>query len=162
MEFDTATAANYAAAKLDSLVERATRDTADAIAQNDIPIAVTHYAKLKDTVDKLAAKMAELQKHLNQISHELLPTLFQNHDVKTITIDDVGRVSIVDRWSASMLDKTRAFEWLRSTGNGGLIIETVPAPTLGAFARTENEAGKPLPSDIFKAGPTPHISITKA
>ena len=30
-----------------------------------------------------------------------------NHNVKTITLDDVGRVSINVRWTASMLDKDK-------------------------------------------------------
>ena len=162
MEYDTKLAAEYAGQKLDTLLERATRDSGEAIGSNDIPVAVTHYVNLKDIIDGLAAKMAELQKHMQTLSYELLPTMLQNANVKTINVEDVGRVSVIDRWSASMLDKTRAFEWLRATGNDGLIIETVNASTLGAFARTESEAGKPLPRDIFKAGATPHISITKA
>jgi hypothetical protein len=42
-----------------------------------------------------------------------------------------------------------------------LIIETVNAQTLGAFAKAETLAGRPLPDHLFKVGTAPFISITK-
>lgn len=164
MEYDTKLAAEYAGQKLDSLLERAARDTADALGTNDIPTAITHFARFRETVDTLADKMGELQKLVQKLSYEFLPTMMGNQGVPSIKIDEVGTVSVVNKWSASILDgqKERAFEWLRSTGNGGMIIETVPAPKLGAFARTEAEDGKPLPTDIFDAKQAPYISIRKA
>ena len=53
MKFDTKTAAGYAADKLDSLLERAQRDTTEVVQTNDIPTTVAHYAALQDTVDDL-------------------------------------------------------------------------------------------------------------
>jgi hypothetical protein len=162
MQFDTQTAADYARQKLDSLLERATRDTNEVVERNDIPTAVAYFAELKETVKALSEKMMALQKHVDGISYELLPTMFQNQNVKTIKVKDVGRVSINDRWSASMLSKERGLGWLRGSGNEGLIIETVNAQTLGAFAKDEVKAGRKLPEDIFKVSATPYVSITKA
>jgi hypothetical protein len=160
MQFDTKTAAGYAADKLDSLFERATRDTNEIVQNNDIPTTVAHFAELRDTVRDLAAKIAALQKHVDSLSYELLPTMMGNQNVKTITVDNVGRVSINVRWSASMVDKEAGMQWLRDTGNEGLIIATVNAGTLSSFAKAETLAGKPLPSDLFKVGTAQHISIT--
>lgn len=162
MNFDTETAADYAGKKLDSLLERATRDTAEIIGRADIPSAVVYFAQLKDTVKELAEKLSALQKHVDSISYDMLPTMFGNQDVKTIKVEGVGRVSINDRWSASMLSKERGLGWLRGSGNEGLIIETVNAQTLGAFAKEESKNGRPLPDDIFKVSATPYVSITKA
>jgi hypothetical protein len=87
----------------------------------------------------------------------------REHGVKTITVEGVGRVSLSNRWSASMLDKTAGMEWLRETGNGSLIQETVNAQTLAAFAKDLNETkGMELPADIFKTGIMTYTSITKA
>lgn len=160
MQFDTETAAVYAGMKLDSLFERATRDTSAVIERNDIPTAVTYFAELRDTVKQLAEKVSALQKHVDELSQQQLPTMFQNQNVKTIKVDNVGRVSINDRWSASMLNKERALGWLRGSGNDGLIIETVNAQTLGAFAKEETMAGRSLPDDIFRVSATPYTSIT--
>ena len=164
MEFDTRTAADYAAQKLSSLYERATRDTTKVIEQGDLPTAVTYFDELRETVKALQAQMSALQKHVDGISQELLPTMFANANVQTIKINDVGRATVNIRWSASMIDKDVGMRWLRQTGNDGLIIATVNAQTLGAFAKEElakGGEGTPLPSDIFKVSSTPYISITK-
>ena len=161
MKFDTKTAAGYAADKLDSLLERAQRDTTEVVQTNDIPTTVAHYAALQDTVDDLKKKLSALQKHVDALSYEILPTMFSNQDVKTIKLDNIGRVTVNVRWTASMLNKEKSMEWLRTSGNEGLIIETVNAMTLASFAKTETLAGKPLPDYLFKVGTAQHMSITK-
>jgi hypothetical protein len=161
VKFDTKTAAGYAADKLDSLLERAQRDTTEVVEKADIPTVVTHFAELQDAVKMLAAKVSALQKHVDSLSYEILPTLFTNQNVKTIKLDNVGRVTVNVRWSASMLNKEKSMEWLRTSGNEGLIIETVNAMTLASFAKTEALAGKPLPDHLFRVGTAQHISITK-
>ena len=161
MKFDTRTAAGYAAKNIDNFLERATRDTQDIIAGNDIPTTVAHFAAFRDAVDDLAAKVAALKKHVDSLSYEILPTMFGNQNVKTITLPDVGRVTINVRWSASMLNKEKGMDWLRASGNEGIIIETVNAMTLASFAKTETLAGKPLPDHLFRVGTAQHVSITK-
>jgi hypothetical protein len=161
MNFDTRTAAGYAADKLDSLLERAQRDTTEVVQTNDIPKTVAHFAALQDTVDDLAKKISALKKHVDALSYEILPTMFSNQDVKTIKLDNIGRVTVNVRWTASMLNKERGMEWLRTSGNEGLIIETVNAMTLASFAKTETLAGKPLPDHLFRVGTAQHMSITK-
>lgn len=161
MHFDTKTAADYASQKLASLLERATRDTAEVIAENDIPKAVTYFAELQETVKALGAQLSKLNKHVDSLSYEILPTMFTNQDVKTIKLDNVGRVTVNVRWSASMIDKETGLGWLRQTGNQGLIIETVNAQTLGAFAKDEVIAGRPLPDDVFTVSSRPFISISE-
>jgi hypothetical protein len=43
-----------------------------------------------------------------------------------------------------------------------MIQETVHPQTLGAFAREETAAGRPLPAEIFRVTAQPYISITKS
>jgi hypothetical protein len=61
-----------------------------------------------------------------------------------------------------MKDKTQGMDWLRETGNEGLIIATVNASTLAAFAKTQAIAGDPLPDAVFDVGVAPYTSITKS
>ena len=131
------------------------------LATNDIPSAVAHFDLLRDHVRALAEKVTAIQKHVDLLSQETIPTLFTNQNVKTITIPGVGRTSINVRWSATMLNRERAFAWLRSNDSGGMIIETVNAQTLGAFAKERILEGKPLPTDTFKVGSSNYVSITK-
>ena len=62
-----------------------------------------------------------------------------------------------------MLDKQKGLEWLRTSGNAGLIQETVNAGTLSSFAKGETLAGHPLPDHLFKVGTAQRYlsSITK-
>ena len=158
----TEIAAEAAGKILDDLLIRIETDTLDVIGKNNIPTAVIHFDRFRDHVRALAEKVTALQKHVDALSQELIPTLFTNQNVKTITIPGVGRTTVNVRWSASMLNKGDAFDWLRETGNEGLIIETVNAQTLGAFAKERTLEGQPLPTDIFKVSSSPFISITKA
>ena len=74
MEFDTKTAAGYAADKLEALLNRAERDTQAVVQSNDIPTTVTHYAQLRDAVEDLARKVSALKKHLDSLDYEDIGT----------------------------------------------------------------------------------------
>ena len=47
MEYDTSFAAQYAGTKLDSLINRAHRDTLELVEKDDIPTLVKHFAALR-------------------------------------------------------------------------------------------------------------------
>ena len=152
---------NTPALSSNSLIERAKRDTDDAIAKGSLPAIVVHFHRFRETVRLLKEKTTELQNHVDSLSYETLPTMFEAAGVKTINVVDVGRVTINRKWTATMLDKEKGMEWLRESGNGALIIETVANPTLIAFARDQASVGKPLPDSIFKVGTAPYVSVTK-
>jgi hypothetical protein len=147
--------------QLDDLLQSFELDTECVIAEADIPAAVAHFAKVRDIVSSFARKVSALQKHVDKLAYEQLVTMLTNQNVKHIKIDGVGRAQINVRWHASMPDKEAGMEWLRSTGNVGLIIETVSALTLAAFAKEQALAGKPLPEEVFKVSTAPYVSITK-
>ena len=150
-----------AVTRLDKLLVEIEADTAQIVQTNDLPTTVTHYAYARELFDSLKARINAIGKHVDSLSYETLPTMMTNQNVKTISLPDIGRVTVVARWSASMTNKEKGMEWLRETGNDGLIISTVNAQTLGAFAKAETLAGRPLPEEIFKVGAAPYISITK-
>jgi hypothetical protein len=161
VENDTLTDANLATAYLTRALKGLIRDTLKVLAEKDIPAAVAHFAEARAAVKALDARVTELQKHIDSLSYQALPTMFDNAKVKSINVDGVGRVTVNDHWSASILNREAGFDWLRKTGNEGLIIETVNAQTLGAFAKEEVKAKRPLPDDIFRVTARPYISIEK-
>jgi len=161
MEYDTRLAAEYAGGKLDNLINRSRRDTLALVEKNDIPSIVKHFSGLRTEYRALKDKLEKLEKEVEDLSYNLIPTMFETQHVKTIKLDDIGRVTVNQRWVASMPDKIKGMDWLRDTGNGGLIIETVNAQTLASFAKTEALDGRPLPDDIFTVGTAPYVSITK-
>ena len=160
MKTETKVIGDCAITRLEKLLEIVQQETTEIVSQADIPSTDTHIAADRGLTRVLAERISDLQKHVNSLSYETIPTLFTNQGVKTITLPEVGRVSINVRWNASMIDKEKGMDWLRASGNEGLIQETVNAQTLSAFAKGETLAGKPLPSDLFKVGTTQFVSIT--
>ena len=137
-------------------------DTRETFASDDHIAAIRHYdATRKATVSIKEAReaLADIE---DRMSKEQVPDIMRRHSVKTITVEDVGRVTNSHRFSASMIDKERGYEWLRAEGHGGLITETVNSSSLSAFAKDmlENH-GVELPDDIFKVGTQAYTSITK-
>ena len=161
MKFDTETAAGFAADKLASFLRRATRDSQEVAQTNDIPSTLSHFTALRSEVDKLEKLVDDLKAHVKYLSYEVLPTLFTYQNIKTITIPDLGRCTVNVRWNATMPDKEAGMNWLRATGNDGLIIETVNAGTLSTFAKEMTLNGMPLPEEVFRVTTAQHISITK-
>ncbi len=161
MKFDTETAAGFAADKLASFLQRATRDSQEVSQTGDIPSTLSHFAALRSKVDQLEKLVEDLKAHVKYLSYEVLPTLFTNQNIKTITIPDLGRCTVNVRWNATMPDKEAGMNWLRVTGNDGLIIETVNAGTLSSFAKEMTLNGMPLPEEVFRVTTAQHISITK-
>lgn len=153
--------ADCAAAGLDTLLARATEETASVFRDGGLVRAATYFSELRDMVTDLAARVSELEKHVQLLSYELLPNMFDAQGVKTLKLNDVGQVTVNVRWSARMLDKQSGMNWLRETGNEGMIVETVNAQSLGAFAKAETLEGRPLPSEIFKVSTAPYVSVTK-
>ena len=88
--------------------------------------------------------------------------MFGNARLITANVKGVGRVTINDRWSATMPDREAGIAWLREHGSAGMIQETVNAQTLGAHAKDMAMAKTPLPSEVFKVTAKPYTSITKA
>ena len=148
-------------ASSNSLISRSRRDTLTLVEQADIPSIVKHFVGLRTEYRALKDRVDRLEKEVDDLSHNLIPSIFQAQHIKTINIDDVGKVSVNQRWTASMPDKELGMGWLRGSGNEGLIISTVNAGTLAAFAKERALGGEPLPESLFTVGIAPYTSITK-
>jgi len=139
------------------------RDTNELVELDDHIEFIKHYAKLRAITEQIKESREALDELERKLSREYVPDAMRARNIKTITIEGVGRVSLSNRWSCSMVDKQLGMQYLRDTGNGGLIIETVNAQTLASFAKDLNDnKGEELPSDLFKTGIMTVTSITKA
>lgn len=112
--------------------------------------------------DALDVAKKALNNSYDKLSREMVPDAMRAAGVKTVTVEGIGRVTISNRFSVSMLDKIAGIEWLRSHDLGGLVVETVNSSTLAATAKDllENK-GVELPDNIFKSSTSPYTSITK-
>lgn len=149
---------------LEEATKRVTRETEARIGDGELVSLIKHFAELRDVnevIKKARKALDDLEDHL---SHVDIPDTFKRVGIKTVNIDDIGRVTVSYKWGCSINDgkKPESFNWLRESGHGGIIIETVNAQTLAAFAKNETEAnGKELPPDLFTTTLRPYTSITK-
>lgn len=131
----------------------------------DLHTKIRNFDDVRHAVDQIKEVREALAELSDTLSREVIPEAMREEGIKTVTIIDVGRVTISSRYSASIIEgkKAEAFTWLRQSGNGSLIQETVNAGTLSAFAKNLlEENGRELPSDMFKTGSMAYTSITKA
>jgi hypothetical protein len=136
-------------------------DTAD-VSNSDHVAIIKHF----DEVRLASASIKEAREVISEIEETLsrvtIPDVMRLVNVKTTTIEGVGRVTVSYRYSCSMLDKEQGMLWLKANNHGGLIQETVNASTLAAFSKNLLETeGLELPPELFKVGTSPYTSITK-
>lgn len=161
MRDETIAQLNQLCGDLTRITERIRNETNEVISTTDHVEVIRHY----DQTRKVTALIKESREALagieERLSREHVPHVMRTNNIRTITVEGVGRVSLGTRWSASMPDKQAGFEWLRANNHGGVIQETVNAQTLGALAKELNEGGIELPQPIFVTNLMTYTSITK-
>lgn len=163
MRTDTLERLQYVCGLLVGVAEAVREDGETILPTRDHIAIIKHFNQLRLANDQIKEAREALVEMANRLSYEEVPEVMAEHNIRTITVEGVGRVSITHRWSCSMLDKELGMNWLRNTGNEGIIQETVNSSTLAAFAKSKmEEDGESLPADIFKTGITAYTSITKA
>jgi hypothetical protein len=139
-------------------------DTNDVVNSADHIEIIRHYSQLRAATERIAEARKALDEMEVQLSREYVPDAMRAAKVKTVTIEGIGRVSLSNRFSCSIIaePKTIGHEWLRNNGHGALVQETVNSSTLSSFAKNlTEEEGKELPEDIFKTSVMTFTSITK-
>jgi hypothetical protein len=135
----------------------------ESIARDDPAELVRTYADLREQAEALRDSIADFSQMEKALSYEVIPGAFDRAGIENIRVTGYGLVGLTRRWSCSMRDKERGLAYLREVGQGGMIIETVPAPTLGAWAREETEEkGREPPDDVFKTSIARHVSLRRS
>jgi len=152
----------YVCKSLTTLTGYVRDQTNEVVATNDHIQVIKHYDHLRQVTAAIKESREALEQIEMKLSREQVPDVMRAHNIRNITIEGVGRVTLGTRWSASMPDKTAGFEWLRANEHGGVIQETVNAQTLGALAKELNNEGTELPAPTFTTNIMTYTSITKA
>ena len=155
-------AALYAIAKASALLDN---EAKEAISLDNPPELVRTYADLREQSEEMRTAVAFLSRLERSLSYEQIPLAFDRAGIQNVRVVGYGLVSLIRKWSCSILEgkKEDAFDYLRNAGQGGMIIETVPAPTLGAWAHAvTDETGKEPNPDIFKTSIARSVSLTRS
>lgn len=117
-----------------------------------------------DAYEAMDKERKRLYAALETLSRVSIPEIMGEKKVRTVTLDDVGfRFTVSQRFSASMPDKERGKEWLRSNGLGDIIQETINAQTLSsAIKKMIEDDGKDPPAELFTTNYMSYTSATKA
>ena len=136
-----------------------------AVSASDPPELVRCYADLREQADAMREAVAFVSKLEQNLSYEQIPLAFDRAGIQSVRVTGYGLVGLTRRWSCSFLEgkKDEGFAWLREHGQGGMIIETVPAPTLGAWAHavTDETGVEPNP-EIFKTSIARSVSLRRS
>ena len=135
---------------------KAVADSATAV---DKAVMLFDISNVHEAFDELVKRLFWMKEFF---SKTVVPTALLNDDTPRISIDSIGKtVSILTKYSATIVDKPKALEWLRSPGNGDLVGETVNAGTLASFlkARMVEEGIDPDP-ELFKFSTYKVTSLT--
>jgi len=146
---------------LTKLTKDVRNQTDETVATSDHIAIIKHYDHLRQMTALIKESREALEQIEMKLSREYVPEVMRAHNVRTITVEGVGRVSLGTRWSASIPDKQAGFDWLRANDHGGVIQETVNAQTLGALAKELNNDGTELPAPTFVTNIMTYTSITK-
>jgi len=161
MKTTTANKLSTICAHLAEVAGEIRNETDDVVSSNDHIEVIKHYDKLRHMTALIKESREALEQIETRLSRENVPEVMRAHNIRSITVEGVGRVSLGTRWSASMPDKYAGFEWLRGNGHGGVIQETVNAQTLGALAKELSNEGAELPAPTFTTNVMTYTSITK-
>lgn len=160
MKPETRAACFAAQRALRTAYELLQRDALETITSNDAPDLVRFYANASEEADVMRETMGALAKLEKDLSYGAIPTCFDTHGIQNVRVNGYGLVSLNRRWSCSILDKPKGYQYLRDNGQAGMITETVNAMTLGAWAREEVEdKGAEPPDDIFKTSIARYVSL---
>ena len=152
----------FALAKATACLEA---EAKEAISSDNPPDLVRYYADLREQAVALRDSVATISKIEQNLSYEQIPLAFDRAGIQNVRVTGYGLVGLIRKWSCSILEgqKDRAFLYLRAEGQGGMIIETVPAPTLGAWAHAvTDETGKEPPDEIFKTSVARSVSLRRS
>lgn len=123
---------------------------------------IRFFKSVSDAYDSFSEMKKGLNAVYDSFSQEKVPDALRAKEVKFLMIEGIGRVGMSNRWSCSILDKDRGFQWLREQNAGDMIKPSVHAQTLASFAKDRLETyGKEMPDDIFKVSINTYTSITK-
>jgi hypothetical protein len=129
--------------------------------------AVYHY---KDLVSDFVK--SPIEKIYDVLRFTVVPEVFADNDITTLTLEGVGRCNIMDDITVTMngdnkeekeAHKQAFYDWLRQNELEDLITQTVNAQTLAAFVRRQIQSkdGLKLPYDHIEVKPVTRAQITR-
>jgi len=119
--------------------------------------------QLTEIHDALDSVRKQLNAEFDQLKLKEVPDLMIEMELRTFTVEGVGRVQVSGDVYASISAEKReeAYKWLRDNNYGDMIQETVNASSLKAWLKEGIQSGRATPEDLFKCTPYSKVSLVK-
>lgn len=136
---------------------------ADEIERMPLSKALVAFFRLKEGYEALDKQRKRVYAVKDKLDKVVVPKMIEDNGMEKVQVPEVARsFYVVDRVSASLLDKEKGFEWLRNNGGDELITETVNAQTLAGFVQQFIlEQGMDPPEDVIKMSPYQTTGVSK-
>lgn len=129
--------------------------------------------KIMHALNQLAEAVSErvkapLEIAYNSLRFNVVPTMMEDEEIDKITVEDVGRVNVVDDLRLSVKDKQALNKWMIDNDFEDLITTTINAQTLTAFFRKRikdgmKQDGIELPkAEVVEVTPFVRAQLTKS
>lgn len=128
----------------------------------DLTELVSRMAELQSQAEELEDELKPIKKEIDKLRLELIPNAMNDEGISSMTLPSIGRVTLTADLYASIPDKDAGYEWLRENGYADLIVETVNANTLKAWAKEQMKNGVELPADLFNITPFQRAAIYRS
>lgn len=114
----------------------------------------------KDTIE---AEFKMTAAEYEYLSKTAIPEAFEREGIKNMNVEGVGLVKLTADIYASIKSgaKDKLFQWLRDSGFGDLIVDSVAPSTLKSFLKGRIKAGDEYPEEFVNVTPYSRASITK-
>ncbi len=103
--------------------------------------------KMMNTLKQLAEAIAErikspAEEAYNMMRFNHVPSFMEDEEITKISVEDIGRVNVMDDLRLSVKDKKALHDWLVENDLEDMITSSVNAQTLTAFFRNRIKEGK--------------------
>lgn len=140
----------------------------DKVRLGDTVAAVRLMAAIDDLKTIVGDRIkSPLEDAYNTLRLNVVPGIMEDEGIEKITVDEIGRVNVIDDVQVQVLVKDDLLAWLTENDHEDLIKPSVHAQTLAAFVRAAIKAGKSqdgkgLPKDhVLKVTPIVRAQITR-
>lgn len=122
----------------------------------------TRMKLLQEDKERVEDELKNINKMLDEIRLKLIPDMMAENDIRTLTIEGLGRVQLANDAYVSITDKAGGYAWLKEHGFDGLVQPYVQPSTLKAAVKEAMKKGQEFPPELFNVTPFVRASIVKA
>lgn len=163
-------AENCAAAESDAIAhsdrwsEEPWQDVNDATEGRSLSDVAQLMHTVRLALDSVDSQKKILQKAFDQLRLKVIPDMMDEQNITSVKIAGLGRLGLTADMHVSTVKekKLEMFDWLRDTGRGDSIQETVNASTLKAMVKQMIREGEEIPDGLLNVNPFTRASITKS